>query len=365
MSLELKIKKDFGGFVLDMELSAADGETLALLGASGCGKSMTLRCIAGVVTPDEGRIVLNGRVLFDSARHINLPPQKRHVGLLFQNYALFPNMTVEQNITAGIREKVSRQEKRVLCRAVMEKFYLTDLASHRPSQLSGGQQQRVALARILISRPEILLLDEPFSALDSFLRWELEQELMRVLGEFPGPAVLVSHDRNEVYRISHRVAVIQDGRVDCCAPKRELFSHPPTYQSALLTGCKNFSRVRPLEDGRVEALDWGAVLTCASPLSPDIRWIGIRPHFVRPADAPGENVIPCRVVQVIDNLTDTIVTCATPGPGGPDSLLHLRFKPPQWEVIRGKEELLLYFDPQAILPLRGQGLGPTLSKRPE
>ena len=138
-----------------------------------------------------------------------------------------------------------------------------------------------------------------------------------------------------------------------------------TYQSALLTGCKNFSRVRPLEDGRGEALDWGAVLTCASPLPPDIRWIGIRPHFVRPADAPGENIILCRVVQAIDDVTDTIVTCATPGPGGPDSLLHLRFKPPQWEVIRGKEELLLYFDPQAILPLRGQGLGPTLSKRPE
>ena len=108
MSLSLKIKKDFGGFVLDMELEA-DAEPLALLGGSGCGKSMTLRCIAGIVTPDEGYIILNGKTLFDSAQHINLPPQARRVGLMFQNYALFPNMTVEQNILTGIREQLSRQ----------------------------------------------------------------------------------------------------------------------------------------------------------------------------------------------------------------------------------------------------------------
>ena len=350
MSLELKIRKDFGGFVLDLELSAGQ-ETLALLGGSCCGKSMTLRCIAGVVTPDEGYIILNGRTLFDSKKRINLPPQKRLVGLLFQNYALFPNMTVEQNITAGIRGKFSRDEKRRQCREIMEKFYLTPLAAHRPAQLSGGQQQRVALARILISQPEILLLDEPFSALDSYLRWELEQELMRVLQDFPGTSILVSHNRDEVYRISDRVAVILDGRVDCCAPKQELFSTPPTYQSALLTGCKNFSRVRRLDERHVEALDWGATLACSLPLDETVCYIGLRPHFAHLTDGPGENVVPCRVLQVIDNLTDIIVILATPGGDSGHSQLYLRFKRADWQPYADEQTVSLRLAPSSLLPL--------------
>ncbi len=358
MSLSLKIKKDFGGFVLDMALEAGE-ETLALLGGSGCGKSMTLRCIAGIVTPDEGYIVLNGRTLFDSNKQINLSPQERHVGLLFQNYALFPNMTVQQNIMTGIRDPLPRSERILLCQEIMEKFYLTGLERHRPSQLSGGQQQRVALARILISRPEILLLDEPFSALDSYLRWELEQELMRVLKDFKGTSILVSHNRDEVYRISSKVAVILDGRVDAIAPKEPLFAAPPTYQSALLTGCKNFSRVTRLDDTHVEALDWGVTLTCQGPLSQDIRWIGVRPHFVHPVDGPGENVISCRVLQVIDNLTDVIVMCATPGGEIRESQLYLRFRHSEWKQYQNNSQLNLYFDPRAILPLQGRGMGST------
>jgi molybdate transport system ATP-binding protein len=252
----------------------------------------------------------------------------------------------------GIREKLPRQEKLRQCREIMEKFYLTGLEKHRPAQLSGGQQQRVALARILISQPEALLLDEPFSALDSYLRWELEQELMRVLKDFSGPSVLVSHNRDEVYRISSKVAVILDGRVDCFGDKETLFAHPPTYESALLTGCKNFSRVRRVDDTHVEALDWGASLTCGAPLPEDIRYIGIRPHFVHPVDGPGENVIPCRVLQVIDNLTDVIVMCATPGGAEHHAQLYLRFKHPEWQRFQGREQLFLSFDPKAILPLR-------------
>ncbi len=364
MSLSLKIKKDLGSFVLDMELEAGE-ETLALLGASGCGKSMTLRCIAGIVTPDEGYIILNGRTLFDSKQKINLPPQERRVGLLFQNYALFPNMTVEQNIMAGVREKLPRARKRAMCRDIMEKFYLIGLERHRPSQLSGGQQQRVALARILISRPEILMLDEPFTALDSYLRWELEQELMRVLGQFDGTSILVSHNRDEVYRICDRVAVILDGSVDACAPKEELFAHPPTYQSALLTGCKNFSRVQRLDEHHVQALDWGgAVLASAADLPEQLRWIGVRPHFVRIADGPGEHTIPCTPLQVIDNLVDIIVICATPGGAEQRSQLYLRFRREQWNPHSQDSPLYLRFDPEAILPLRGRGPGATYSSNP-
>ncbi|MDF2632452.1 MAG: ABC-type sulfate/molybdate transport system, ATPase component, partial [Caproiciproducens sp.] len=178
MSISVDITKTLGNFRLNVKFEAQD-EILALLGASGSGKSMTLKCIAGVEKPDAGRIVLGGRVLFDSEQKINLSPQKRKTGYLFQHYALFPNMTVEENIAAGIcapkREKGEKIQEKI------KAFYLNGLEKHYPSQISGGQQQRVALARILASEPEILMLDEPFSALDSYLRWQMEQEMSGVL----------------------------------------------------------------------------------------------------------------------------------------------------------------------------------------
>ena len=169
MSLEVNIEKKLDGFTLRAAFSAGNIPT-ALLGASGCGKSMTLRCIAGIVKPDKGRIVLDGRVLFDSEQHIDLPPQQRGAGLLFQNYALFPNMTVEQNILCGLKAEKDRAARQARCAELLRAMRLEPLAKRYPAQLSGGQQQRTALARILAGRPRILMLDEPFSALDSYLR---------------------------------------------------------------------------------------------------------------------------------------------------------------------------------------------------
>ena len=157
MSLSVDIEKKLGAFHLRSQFEAPD-ETMALLGASGCGKSMTLKCIAGIVTPDRGRIVLGGRVLFDSEKKINLPPQQRRVGYLFQQYGLFPNMSVEQNILCGIRSGDKAEKRRVLAEKI-RMFRLEGLEKKHPAQLSGGQQQRVALARILCSEPEAILLD--------------------------------------------------------------------------------------------------------------------------------------------------------------------------------------------------------------
>lgn len=156
-----------------------------MLGASGCGKSVTLKCIAGIMTPDKGRIELDGQVLFDAEKGINLPPQKRRVGYLFQQYALFPNMTVVQNICCGIRARGAERER--LVREQMRRFQLEGLEKSYPAQLSSGQQQRVALARILAGEPKAILLDEPFSALDSYLKWSLEAELTQMLAAFSGP----------------------------------------------------------------------------------------------------------------------------------------------------------------------------------
>ena len=169
MSLEVTIAKRFEGFTLHADF-AAGNTAAAILGASGCGKSMTLRCIAGVVKPDSGRIVLDGRVLFDSEKGIDLPPQQRNVGLLFQNYALFPNMTVEQNILCALKKEKDPAARKAACGSALRAMRLEELAHRLPSELSGGQQQRAALARILAAKPRILMLDEPFSALDSYLR---------------------------------------------------------------------------------------------------------------------------------------------------------------------------------------------------
>ena len=325
MSLLVEIRKSYGAFQLDVAF-ATSGDILGLLGASGCGKSVTLKCIAGIERPDEGRIVLNGRVLFDSAKRIDLPPQERRVGYLFQQYALFPTMTAEQNIAAGAR-RLPRAERRPAVAAMLEKMQIADLRSRYPRQLSGGQQQRVALARILINGPEVLLLDEPFSALDAHLRDRMEQEVMAVLRDFGGDALIVSHSRDEVFRMADRIAVCNDGRIDAIGEKHELFRHPGTLTAARLTGCKNFSRVSGLrhESGRTvfTADDWGMELSVAGEHAG--RAVGLRRHYPQLADAPGPNTFEMEIVRVIEDPFEFILLLRRPGFAG---------EPFEWAVTK-------------------------------
>ena len=193
--LDVDFTKKLGEFELRAKFSIAN-EKLAILGASGCGKSMTLKCIAGIETPDSGHIILNDRVLYDSSKGINLPPQKRRVGYLFQNYALFPNMTVAQNIGFALEGKTAKNN---IVKEFIQKLRLQGLENKYPAQLSGGQQQRTALARMLALDTEMIMFDEPLSALDSFLKWELEQELLDIFAGFDRPILYVSHDRGEVF----------------------------------------------------------------------------------------------------------------------------------------------------------------------
>lgn len=299
MALYVKVKKRYAGFTLDAEFETESGVT-ALLGASGCGKSLTLKCIAGVVKPDEGRIVADGVTLFDSEHGVNLPPQKRHTGFLFQNYALFPNMTLAQNVLTGLSHEPSKAAKREKLQGALKRFRLVGLEKHYPYQLSGGQQQRTALARILVGEPKLLLLDEPFAALDSYLKWKLEQELMDALGDFSGTALYVSHSRDEVYRLAQSVCVMENGKTQPLAGVKALFDSPETLSSALLSGCKNFSRARRSGEHGVDALDWGVTLDCGRAVGEDISFIGVRAHNVRPEG--GQNPIPCCVERAVDDV---------------------------------------------------------------
>ena len=252
MTLHVDIRKKLGDFQLEVAFDAG-AEPLALLGASGCGKSVTLRCIAGILRPDEGRVTLDGRVLFDSAARIDLPPQQRRAGYLFQQYALFPNMTVRGNLLAVLRGKPDRD---ALVEDALRRFRLKAVAGLRPRQISGGQQQRCALARILLTDPRMILLDEPLSALDSYLKYQLELELAAVMDDFPGPILWVTHDRGEAWRNCPNVCVLEGGKASPVQPMRRLFHAPGTESAARLSGCKNFTPAQA-EGALVRLPDWG------------------------------------------------------------------------------------------------------------
>ena len=304
MSLHVDIRKKLGSFTLDVNFTAERGIT-SLLGASGCGKSMTLKCIAGIEKPDEGVIELDGRTLYDSAKGINLPPQARRVGYLFQNYALFPNMTVRQNILCGLNREKDRAVKQRRLREMLKMMQLEGFEERKPAQLSGGQQQRVALARILVSDPQILLLDEPFSALDGHLRDSIKVEMRDLLERFGRAVLMVTHDRNEAYNMSREIAVMDDGRLLTIQPTKSLFADPGSIQAAILTGCKNIADAKKLDDFHLEVPAWGIRLETDRRIKDGLRAVGIRAHHFSPAAA--QNRFPVRFAQEMEEPFETIV----------------------------------------------------------
>lgn len=345
MALSVDIEKKLGNFHLKVKFEA-ENEVLAILGASGCGKSMTLKCIAGIERPDNGRIVLDGITLFDAEKKIDLPPQKRKVGYLFQQYALFPNMTVEQNIACGVREKERKGEAVAEMIRLME---LEGLEKKRPHQLSGGQQQRVALARILVNAPEVLLLDEPFSALDTHLRFHLERKVQEILCRFGKTVLLVSHDRDEAFRLSDSIAVMEQGRVETVGRKKEIFADPKTRSGALLTGCKNISRAKIVDDTHIYALDWDLTLTVPR-VTVEVEYMGIRMHDIRIAKGMEENAVTCKVIREIEEPFSYTVFLT---PAGRKATLPLgvQLDKSLWESIRG-EEITVSLPPEALLLLK-------------
>ena len=303
MSLEVSIRKRFKGFELDVDFSAGT-ETLGFLGASGCGKSLTMRCIAGIERPDEGRIVVNDVVFFDSERRIDLSPQKRKTALLFQNYMLFPNLTVERNVAAGIGKEVPKQEREAIVRQELERFGLSGFEGRYPAQLSGGQQQRVALARMLAAKPGILMLDEPFSALDSHLKSVLEQNLVDLFDAYEGTVLYVSHDIDEAVRFCDRIAVVDAGRIIEIDTGDELVNDPKSEAALKLSGCKNAEPVRKVGDHRVLAEHWGVRIDTEQEVPDDVKYLGVRAFYLERTDGPGENCYRVRVDRYSDSRFD-------------------------------------------------------------
>ena len=353
MSLYADIHKKLGSFSLDVCFET-DREVRGILGASGCGKSMTLKCIAGIIRPDSGRIVLNDRVLFDSEKRIDLTPQQRKVGYLFQNYALFPGMTVEKNIGIGIRGLPPDKRKKKVSE-MLATFDLAELAGRYPAQLSGGQQQRVALARILAYEPEVLMLDEPFSALDTFLKEQMHFEVQKMLKVYTGDVLMVTHSRDEVYRFCDSVVVMEKGKAVEQGDMKQLFKNPGTLTTAKLSGCKNFSAAERRGDHLLYAKDWNVLLRSAYEVPENVKMVGIRAHEFTPADTlPAENGFHMHVYDVSEGPFEVSVRMTAEGndPADDRKLIWWKTESEQW---RGKyhECAPEYFhaDPAKVLPL--------------
>lgn len=298
MGLYVRIKKKYDDFLLDVEFDCEQG-IFALLGASGSGKSCTLKCIAGIDRPDEGKIILDGVVLFDSEKRINLPPQKRHIGYMFQEYALFPNMTVAQNIVAGLPKGQNREE--VLAR-YLEMFELGGLENTYPHKLSGGQKQRVAMARMLVAGPKVLLFDEPLSALDSHLRYGIERELKKYLDQINIPAIYVSHSRDEIYRMCSHIACLNNGKSEKTCAVRDFFKNPGTVNGARLSGCKNIAAFERRSKSEIFVPEWNTNIVFAGPVPEDVQYVGLRAHYLQADKNNCDNSIIVDTYEITDDL---------------------------------------------------------------
>ena len=303
--LYVDIVKHLPNFKLNVQLEVGT-EKLGLLGSSGSGKSMTLKCIAGIECPDEGSIILGDEVLFDAKKKINKPSRERKMGYLFQNYALFPHMTVIQNIMTGMLG-LSKKDKEIKTQKLMEELHLLDCKKSYPRELSGGQQQRVALGRMLGSDPNVLMFDEPFSALDYHLKERLQQQFLDLLEERKVPAVVVSHDIDEVYRLCDKIAIIQDGKIDSLGTKKEIFEKPTQLSAARLTGCKNISRIKWLKDNEVLAIDWDIVLKVPDVPKSYQGYAGIRAHHLVLTGSKEENAFCYKIIKT----SETRFGCTT------------------------------------------------------
>ncbi len=349
MAITVDIEKNFKGFHLKTAFSSSTSAT-GILGASGSGKSMTLRCIAGIEKPDRGKIVINGRTVFDSAQKINLKPQERRIGYLFQNYALFPTMSVRENIGCGYRGEKAEKEKRI--EDFIERYHLEGLENRLPSQLSGGQQQRVALARMMIGDPEAILLDEPFSALDGYLKDVLQKDMKEFLNQYQGDMLMVTHSRDEAFRFCNELMLFQEGRTLTFGNTRQLFEQPRLVEAARLTGCKNSSRIKKLGDYQVFAVDWGVTLRTSHKVEDDMTHIAIRGHWMQPAQEAGENCVVFEAAEYVETTFEHQYLVKSPNMSEDSVLWWMRPKHDFQEKPIDDLPQYLYLPPQHLMLLK-------------
>jgi len=354
-SLEIRVEKALETFSLEVGFSADRG-SLGLLGASGAGKSMTLRMIAGITAPDRGRIVLNGRVLYDGATGKKISAAQRKIGVVFQDYALFPRMTVKENIGFGL-SRLPKREREAVVLQHLDRMHISELANRYPAEISGGQRQRVAIARCMAIEPDALLFDEPFAALDPHLRRQTEEQLRETLAAYNGAVIFVTHDMEEAFRFCTDLLVLDSGKVIAFGPKHQLFESPRTVAAARLTGCKNVAAARHVATDRIAIDAWNCELRTAKPVPNGLTHAGIRSHQIAfNSVEDGENTFPCWLLATSEaphEMTLYLRLHATPQPGDAP---HLQADVPKdlWHTLSANPQpWRLRLDPARLLLLEG------------
>jgi len=301
-----RLSKHFKGntVVRDLDLEVEEGEIVVLLGPSGCGKTTTLRCLAGLEKPDGGSIALKDKVVFDADKRIDVPTHKRDIGMVFQSYALWPHMTVRQNIAYPLKvRRVPKAQRGEWVERAAALVHCSDLLDRYPAQLSGGQQQRIALARGLVARPALVLLDEPLSNLDAKLRDQVRTQIRELHQELRFTGVLVTHDQDEALALGDRIAIMHDGRIEQYDTPEKVFLKPDTEYVASFIGLSN--RIEWSREGgewvtqagaRVSVTDFGDVPgdRAISTIRPD----DLRLHHTRPSHAGGLLALDAKLVTV-------------------------------------------------------------------
>jgi molybdate transport system permease protein len=351
--LEVAIERDLETFAILVGFRTAKG-AVGLLGPSGSGKSMTLRMIAGVSTPDRGRITLNGRVLFDGVSGRNVPAAQRKIGVVFQDYALFPHLTVAENVGFGLHS-LPDEERRQRVRQELFSLRISELADRFPREISGGERQRVAIARCMAMRPDALLLDEPFAALDPHLRRQTEEQLRETLAHFNGVVVFVTHDMEEAFRFCTDLLVLDRGLVIARGPKHQLFERPRTVAAARLTGCKNIAAARPAATDRLSVAAWECELETAAPVTDALTHVGYRSHqIIFQPNAAGTNTFPCWLVSTSEAPHEMTLYLRLHKPPEPGEQAHVQADVPKelWRTLQSQPQpWQVTLDPRRLLLL--------------
>ncbi|MGX7092231.1 sulfate/molybdate ABC transporter ATP-binding protein [Hutsoniella sourekii] len=317
--LKVRIEKNYPSFQLDLQLES-QSKRLVLLGSSGSGKSLTLKMLAGIINPDQGMIQVDDRVFYDSKKRIQVKPQERRVGYLFQDYALFPNFTVRENIQVGLgKGPASLLDQQV------QALKLEEVLDQYPSQLSGGQKQRVALARVLVNQPDLLLLDEPFSALDPHLRYAVETDLTHYLRSLSLPYIVVTHDAGQAYRLGEEICLLEEGQLVEHQSKSDFFQRPKTRAGARILGVHNI----------LPARDWVQILNLDPALLAEWPWLGVPNHGIQVSQPSDPQALMGRI-QVLEDNYQTVDLTVVPAQ---EVALHLSLPPDIGRQVAVGQEL--------------------------